>query len=152
MKNVKQNLSQYWLVVSVPIYKFVSMVSEETNGIVVSVETQYQIVYSVPADRHYVFAYFVTIRNNTDNTVRLLRRHWYIYEQDGEERQVEGAGVIGEQPILEPGDAHRYESGCNFKTTQGKMRGTYLMQRMPDGEQFKVIIPEFVMTVPKMFH
>ena len=127
------------------------VVSENTNGIVVSVEVQYQVIYSKPNEGHYVFAYFVTIKNESPRTVQLLRRHWIIAEEDGIEREVEGPGVIGETPVLEPGDIHQYESGCPLRTHHGRMWGTYLMQSLPDETEFRVKIPEFKMDVPGMF-
>ena len=69
-------------------------------------------------------------------------------ERRGRVREVEGDGVVGQQPILEPGQSHEYISGCNLKTEIGKMKGTYLMERVVDGKHFKVNIPEFVMIVP----
>jgi ApaG protein len=80
--------------------------------------------------------------------VQLLRRHWHIFDTNGEVRQVEGEGVVGQQPVLEPGESHQYISGCNLKTTIGKMTGTYLMERIIDGKKIKVKIPEFTMIVP----
>ncbi len=84
----------------------------------------------------------------SDYTVKLLRRHWFIFDSNGEHRQVEGEGVIGEQPTLAPGDLYSYESACSLTTEIGKMHGTYLMQRKLDNGQFRVRIPEFFMIVP----
>jgi len=78
----------------------------------------------------------------------LLRRQWFIFDTNGTVREVEGEGVIGLQPVLEPGEIHEYVSGCNLKTTIGKMMGSYLMERMIDGKQFFVEIPEFNLIVP----
>lgn len=124
------------------------MVTEITNGVRVSVTTSYQPEYSSPAQSHFVFTYKISIENNSDYTVQLLKRHWYIYDANGMLREVEGEGVVGQQPVLEPGESHEYVSGCNLKTELGKMRGTYLMERIVDGKRFYVNIPEFVMTVP----
>ncbi len=124
------------------------MVTEVTNGVKVSVVTAYQPDYSSPAQSHFVFNYKIMIENNSDYTVQLLRRHWFIYDSNGDERQVEGEGVVGQQPVLEPGESHEYVSGCNLNTEIGKMQGTYLMERIIDGEQFKVNIPAFSMMVP----
>ena len=71
-----------------------------------------------------------------------------ISDSNGEMRQVEGEGVVGQQPVLEPGQSHQYISGCNLKTNIGKMAGTYLMERIIDGKKFQVKIPEFTMIVP----
>jgi ApaG protein len=124
------------------------MVSEITQGVKVSVETEYQPEYSSPSQHHYVFTYRITIENNSPNTVQLLRRHWHIRDANNLAREVEGEGVVGQQPTLEAGQHHQYVSGCNLKSGMGKMYGTFLMERMIDGKRFKVRIPEFTMIVP----
>lgn len=124
------------------------MVTEITEGVKVTVETEYQSDYSSPTQGHYVFTYQVTIENNSNHTVKLLRRHWHIYDIGFPKREVEGAGVIGKQPVLEPGHTHRYVSGCNLKSGIGKMSGAYLMRRIMDDHQLKVAIPEFTMIAP----
>ncbi|MCU0398138.1 MAG: Co2+/Mg2+ efflux protein ApaG [Cyclobacteriaceae bacterium] len=124
------------------------MVTEITQGIRVSVETEYQPAYSSPSQYHYVFTYRITIENQSDNTIQLLRRHWFIADAGFSPREVEGEGVVGQQPVLEPGQAHQYVSGCNLKSGIGKMTGTYLMERIVDGTQLQVNIPEFVMVAP----
>lgn len=124
------------------------MVTEITEGVKVSVETNFQPEYSSPVQSHYVFSYRILIENHSHYTVQLLRRHWLICDAQGATREVEGEGVIGEQPILEPGETHEYVSGCNLKTELGKMKGSYLMERIVDGKNFRVNIPEFVMVVP----
>ncbi|MDJ1469463.1 Co2+/Mg2+ efflux protein ApaG [Cytophagaceae bacterium DM2B3-1] len=124
------------------------MVTEITEGVKVTVATEYQPEYSSPAQEHYVFTYKISIENCSEYTVQLLRRHWHIHDSNGSIREVEGEGVIGLQPVLEPGETHEYVSGCNLKTNIGKMKGTYLMERIVDGKQFRVRIPEFTMVVP----
>jgi ApaG protein len=124
------------------------MNSTTTQGVTVSVSTSYLSEYSSPNQEHFVFAYKIDIRNQSEYTVKLLRRHWHIYDANGVVREVEGEGVVGQQPTLEPGDAHQYVSGCNLKTGIGKMRGTYLMERVVDGRTFEVEIPEFTLVVP----
>ena len=126
-------------------------VSVESEGFRVSVTTEYQVVYSRPADQHFVFAYTVKIENLGETTVKLMRRHWLINDSVGESYEVEGEGVVGEQPVLEPNDEHIYTSGCGFKSYRGSMSGTYLMRRLVDEHEFKIRIPEFVMIVPEMF-
>lgn len=127
---------------------FQIMVKAVTQGIKVSVETEYQPEYSSPAQYHYVFTYRITIENNSEYTVKLLRRHWYIHDAGTEKKEVEGEGVIGQKPVLEPGQNHQYVSGCNLKSGIGRMYGTYLMERMVDGKKFNITIPEFSLTVP----
>ncbi|MCB2378269.1 Co2+/Mg2+ efflux protein ApaG [Hymenobacter sp. BT635] len=119
-----------------------------TQGVTVSVTTNYLPDYSSPAQEHYVFAYKIDILNGSEYTVKLLRRHWYIYDANGVVREVEGEGVVGQQPVLEPGDSHQYVSGCNLKSGLGKMRGSYQMERLVDGREFSVEIPEFTLVVP----
>jgi ApaG protein len=124
------------------------MVTEITQGIRVTVETEYQPAYSSPSQYHYVFTYRITIENQSENTIQLLRRHWYISDAGFSQREVEGEGVVGQQPVLEPGQSHQYVSGCNLKSGLGKMQGTYLMERIVDGTKLQVNIPEFVMIAP----
>lgn len=124
------------------------MVTSITKGIKVSVETEYQPKYSSPRQYHYVFTYKVTIENQSEHTIQLLRRHWFIKDAGFKEREVEGDGVVGQQPILEPGQYHEYTSGCNLRSGIGKMYGTYAMERIIDGVQFEVAIPEFTMVMP----
>ncbi len=124
------------------------MTYQITEGVSISVETNYQQEYSSPMQAHFVFTYRILIENKSDQTVRLLRRHWFIYDANGIIREVEGEGVVGQQPTLEPGQIHEYVSGCNLQTEMGKMRGTYLMERIVDGKQFLAIIPEFMLIAP----
>ena len=119
-----------------------------TKGIKVSVTITYQPDYSSPVQMHYVFTYKVIIENHSDHTIQLLRRHWYIHDANHEVREVEGEGVVGQMPIIEPGKSHKYVSGCNLKSGIGKMYGTYLVERVMDGKKIDVIIPEFIMVVP----
>jgi ApaG protein len=119
-----------------------------TEGIKVSVETEYQSDYSNPEKDHYVFTYKILIENHSSFTIQLLRRHWLIYGILGDSREVEGEGVLGQKLILEPGEFHEYVSGCHLKYGVGKMLGTYLMERIIDGRQFRVNIPEFTMIAP----
>ncbi len=124
------------------------MVADITKGIRVSVETEYQQEYSNPAQKHFVFTYQITIENLSDKTIQLLSRHWDIVDLTFPNREIEGEGVIGKQPIIEPGQMHQYVSGCNLKSGLGKMSGYYTMERMVDGKRFSVKIPQFDMVVP----
>lgn len=124
------------------------MVTEITRGIKVVVETEYQPSYSSPSQYHYVFTYKITIENQSDFTIQLKRRHWHIHDAGFTVREVEGEGVVGQQPVLEPGETHQYVSGCNLKSGLGKMVGTYQMERVVDGAVFQVNVPEFVMIAP----
>ena len=124
------------------------MVTKITDGVKISVETVYQPEYSNPANNHYMFAYKITIENLTDYTVQLLRRHWYIFDSSGAYREVEGEGVVGQQPIIEPGESHEYVSGCNLNTEIGTMKGAYQMIKLVDRSPFEVNIPEFQLFCP----
>ncbi|CCH00705.1 Co2+/Mg2+ efflux protein ApaG [Fibrella sp. WM1] len=124
------------------------MVSAVTEGIEVIVKTEYQHGYSSPLQAHFVFTYRIAIENHSEHTIQLLRRHWLIYDATGEVREVEGEGVIGLQPVLEPGERHEYVSGCNLHASMGKMVGSYLVERIIDGKQFRIQVPEFTMVVP----
>ncbi len=124
------------------------METKTTAGIKISVETFYQANQSHPFASHYFFAYRITIKNISDYTVQLKKRHWYIFDSNGIQSEVEGDGVVGEQPILLPGQSYQYVSGCNLTTAMGKMHGFYLMEREIDGKLFNVKIPEFLMIVP----
>jgi len=124
------------------------MVVEVTKGIKISVQHQYREDYSRPESKHYFFSYLITIENISDYSVKLLRRHWYIYDSAGFHSEVEGEGVVGEQPEIQPGETYQYSSGCNLTTEIGSMQGTYLMQRMVDKQTFEVIIPNFQLIVP----
>ena len=124
------------------------MITAITHKIKVSVETFYQSDYSYPMSQHFMFAYRIMITHFSNEKVQLQRRHWYIVDGLGLKREVEGEGVIGEQPILKPGEIFEYISGCDLKTDIGKMYGTYLMENIENGKQFHVIIPEFFMATP----
>ncbi len=124
------------------------MVSLSTKGVKVSVETFYQSDISQPVNNEYMFAYRITIENQSSNTVKLLKRKWIIVDAYGKERVIEGEGVIGKQPIIESESSHQYVSGCHLKTDIGKMFGFYTMERIIDGEVFDVKIPAFQMVAP----
>ena len=124
------------------------MVSKISEGVTVSVETFYQPDYSNPANSEFMFAYRITIENNNAFPVRLLRRHWYIFDATGSTREVEGEGVIGIQPLINSGTHYQYISGCNLKTEMGKMSGTYYMENLHSKNFFEVKIPTFEMIVP----
>jgi len=94
--------------------------------------------------RKFVFAYSVRIENHRIERVQLLRRHWYIRDGAGNLREVEGEGVVGQQPIIPPHGWHDYVSNCILNTFEGSMEGTYLMRR-PNGEVFEVLIPRFAL-------
>jgi ApaG protein len=124
------------------------MTSKISEGIKISVETYYQPDYSNPVNNEFMFAYKITIENNNKFAVKLLRRHWHIYDSNGSLREIEGEGVVGVQPQINSGQSYQYISGCNLRTELGKMYGTYLMQNLNNDNTFTVTIPSFDMTVP----
>lgn len=124
------------------------MVSKISDGVQISVETFYQPDYSNPANNEFMFAYRITIENHNNFTVKLLRRQWFIFDSTGENREVEGEGVVGLQPVIQAGQQFQYVSGCNLKTEMGRMHGTYLMENQNNKSTFTVNIPPFEMVVP----
>jgi ApaG protein len=119
-----------------------------TDGIKVIVLAEYQPLYSDPTNFSYSFSYKIRIENNSDFTVQLKSRHWYIFDAIGEKYEIIGDGVVGFQPVIEPGQFHEYVSGCNFKSPFGKMHGTYTMEKVYNGKSFEIEIPPFQMIVP----
>jgi ApaG protein len=115
-----------------------------THELTVSVRPLYLDEQSDVFASRFVFAYFVRIENGGHQEVQLLRRHWTIRHGDGRTVEVEGEGVIGQQPVLAPGAAHMYHSFCVLETMEGAMEGTYLMQR-PNGSRFRALIPRFTL-------
>jgi ApaG protein len=106
---------------------------------------------SSPEDGRYVFAYRITIRNAGTLPAQLVSRHWIITDANEEVQEVRGLGVIGQQPLLQPGESFEYTSGCALATPVGTMRGTYQMIA-GDGTHFDAAIPEFVLAVPRVLH
>lgn len=113
-----------------------------TDEIRVSVRPVYLDGQSDILARRFVFAYFIRIDNEGSADVQLLRRHWYISNERGKTQEVEGEGVIGQQPVIAPGGQHLYNSYTVIDTFEGHMYGTYLMERA-DGQRFRVEIPRF---------
>ena len=123
------------------------MYSETTRAIRISVDTKYVDDQSEPDDFHFVWAYHIRIENNGDETVQLLRRHWHITDSKGWVQEVRGEGVVGEQPVLEPGEAYEYTSGTPLSTPSGFMVGSYQMVN-EDGKRFSVSVPAFSLDSP----
>jgi ApaG protein len=118
-----------------------------TNDVKITVEVAYQNREHSPEHEH-MFAYRITIENRGEFTVKLLRRHWYINDLNIQKSEVEGEGVVGQQPVLEPGESHQYVSGCAIQSDVGNMYGTYTMERQIDGKLFDVAIPRFNLIAP----
>ena len=123
------------------------MYREETRQISVSVLPVYIDERSSPEEDRYFWAYQVTIENHGDTTVQLLSRYWHIVDANGEVEEVRGPGVVGEQPLLRPGDSFEYTSGCPLTTPSGFMRGSYTMTD-ENGNRFDVAIPAFSLDLP----
>jgi ApaG protein len=124
------------------------MVTAITNDIKIIVEVEFQQKQPNGYVMENIFAYRITIENHSDYTIKLLRRHWFINDSTNIKREVEGEGVVGLQPVIEPGNSHQYVSGCNIKSDFGKMYGYYTMEKLIDGKEFKVNIPAFNLIVP----
>ena len=118
-----------------------------TRGIRVEVNAEYVAERSRPADSHWFFAYHIRISNEGTETVKLVSRHWIITDAHGEEEEVRGPGVVGAQPVLEPGEQFEYTSFCPLETSFGSMRGTYQMVTRT-GEQFDAEIAAFALVEP----
>lgn len=113
-----------------------------TGGIRIKVLPVYAPEHSDPLEPRFLFVYHVRIENIGDATAQLLWRHWYIHDDVEGDSEVEGEGVIGEQPVLAPGDVHEYESFCALKGPSGWMEGYYEFRRT-DGSEFRAEIPRF---------
>ena len=124
------------------------MISLTTHGIRVTVSTFYEPDLSRPVLQKYVHSYRIVIANEGETAVQLLERQWYIHDSNGLMREVRGEGVIGKQPVIEPGQEHQYISQCPLMTDMGRMYGYYVMQRMGTDEQLEVDIPEFALIAP----
>ena len=118
-----------------------------TRGIRIEVESLYVDERSDPDANYYFFAYHVRISNVGPETAQLISREWIITDSDGDVQRVQGAGVVGEQPRLEPGEAFEYTSFCPIRTSVGAMHGSYTM-RTDEGDEFKAVIRPFTLAVP----
>jgi ApaG protein len=118
-----------------------------TEGIRVTVKSEYLADQSVPSSKRYVFAYTVRIENEGAEPAQLRTRHWIITDGAGKVDEVKGPGVVGQTPYLRPGERFEYTSGCVLATPRGDMRGTYQMHR-PDGREFDATIARFVLALP----
>jgi len=117
----------------------------------VTVRTQYLEDQSDPERKHYVFAYAVTIKNTGDVAAQLISRHWVITDANNRTEEVRGLGVVGQQPLMQPGEQFEYTSGTSLMTPQGSMTGEYFFVA-EDGERFEIKIPEFILSLPRTLH
>ncbi len=123
----------------------------ETRGIRVRVRCRYDLSRSSPQRSQWFFLYTVTITNDGPEKVQLVTRHWVITDDKGRLEEVHGPGVVGEQPILDPGDSFTYTSGCPLTTSLGTMHGTYQMIT-EGGEEFDAEIAPFTLSEPYTIH
>jgi ApaG protein len=124
---------------------------EKQHDVAVSVQTQYLPEQSDESGGRYVFAYTITIRNAGSVAAQLISRHWIITDSQSLVQEVRGLGVVGAQPLLQPGESFEYTSGTSIATPVGTMRGTYQMLAA-DGSRFEAAIPEFTLSVPRVLH
>lgn len=130
----------------IEIVTFTVMVQQITKGIKVSVETNYDGVIERNSFTHHVFSYFISIENKSNETVQLTDRFWIIYDTLNTTEIVEGEGVVGQTPVLAPGDNYTYKSNCMLASTMGAMRGFFKMKNTVTFKNFKVAIPTFQLT------
>lgn len=119
--------------------------------VAVQVQSRYLPEQSEPEAQRYAFAYTVRLHNAGAVAARLLSRHWLITDAEGQTEEVRGDGVVGVQPLLQPGEQYEYTSGAVLKTSLGTMQGSYLMQAV-DGTRFAADIPAFVLSIPRVLH
>lgn len=124
------------------------MLKTTTDNIEISVETRYFWQQSIPKESHYFFVYFITIENKSDFSVQLLKRYWKIFDCGDKLRFVQGDGVVGETPVIEPNQKYTYNSTCNLISEVGYMEGYYEMQQVLTHKNFQVKIPKFDLIVP----
>lgn len=131
-----------------------SLSDNTTQPIDVSVESIYQPVYSKPLEELFVFAYRIVISNHGAWPVKLLRRHWVVTDAAGQVREVEGEGVVGQQPTILPGQNYEYVSWIQLATPIGAMHGDFTMERTKGGEteEFQAPIPRFTHVAPELFN
>jgi ApaG protein len=129
----------------------VQMNETDLNKIRVDVETRYIEDQSNPEQNYYVFAYTITIQNKGRQSAQLLTRHWVITDSNQKVQEVRGDGVVGEQPLLRPGEQFVYTSGTMLETEIGTMKGSYQMLA-DDGSHFDATIEEFVLSTPRVLH
>lgn len=130
------------------VVKLPAMTFQISQGIRVNVETFYQDEQSRPLLNEFLFAYRITIENHNSYAVRLLQRHWHIFDSTGKREEIEGEGVVGLQPFIEPDNFFQYVSGCNLGSEIGRMYGDYIMENQQTKELFKVTIPSFDLVAP----
>ena len=125
------------------------MISHVTKGIRISVKTIYDGSYFKNYNLHFAFNYVIKITNQSKNTVQLKTRHWRIFDSLSPDVIIDGEGVIGEKPLINPGDSYEYSSGCLITSPVGAMRGFYNMIDVNNGKKFRAYIPTFKLNAPQ---
>jgi ApaG protein len=128
-----------------------TMGESKKYDVTVAVKSAYLAEQSDPARSHYVFAYTITITNSGAVAAQLVSRHWIITDAEQQVQEVKGLGVVGQQPLLQPGESFEYTSGTSLPTAMGTMRGTYQMVA-GDGKTFDAEIPLFTLSMPRVLH
>lgn len=128
-----------------------SNATDKDCGIKIGTRTRYLEMQSDPAKNSFAFSYTITITNHRPEPVRLLSRHWIITDQNNKVEEVTGKGVVGQQPVIQPGQSFEYSSGTIIGSEIGDMRGSYTMETT-GGDQFEAPIPLFVLAIPNMIH
>ncbi len=118
-----------------------------TEGIRVRVWPRFSLAQSDPNEGRFVFTYEIEVANETGSPAQLMYRHWHIHDSSGDDSEVDGEGVVGEQPLIQPGDRHAYQSLCILRSPVGFMQGYYTFVR-PDGQEFQVEVPRFELAAP----
>lgn len=124
------------------------MYEQETAGLLVRVEPQFLPEESAPDEGRFVWAYTIEIENRSEDRVQLISRFWRITDENGLTQEVEGPGVIGQQPVIEPGASFRYTSAAPLAAPSGMMMGAYSMRRLADGQAFDIAVPLFALDSP----
>jgi ApaG protein len=124
------------------------MYEQETAGVIERVEPQFLPEESEPDEGRYVWAYTIEIENRSPDSLQLISRFWKITDENGLTQEVRGPGVIGQQPVIEPGESFRYTSAAPLAAPSGVMLGAYSMQRVDNGEAFDIAVPAFALESP----
>jgi len=127
------------------------MENNSSPKIQIAAQVKYVEEQSDEADNRYVFSYTITVTNKSDSAAQLLGRHWIITDSNNQVQEVRGQGVVGEQPLIKPGQSFGYTSGTVLSTPVGTMTGSYQMVA-EDGTKFEAPIPQFVLSVPRVLH
>ena len=130
------------------VFDFRSMIQQVTRGIKISVQSEYEGSFLKDYVIHYAFTYTIEIENQSKSSVQLLTRHWKILEALNKTQYINGDGVVGKKPVINPGEVHKYKSGCLLSSAVGAMKGAYIMIDFSSTKKFNVEIPPFKLSAP----